>query len=45
MNKVMPGNFKWLSMDVGQAKFTENLCASPFNRETFIQIYLDGQYL
>jgi hypothetical protein len=37
------GNFKWLSIDGGggQAKLTENLRASPFNRETFIQIYLD----
>ncbi len=33
-------------MDGGQAKFTENLRVSPFNREIFIiQIYLDGQYL
>jgi hypothetical protein len=36
----------WFSMDGGQAKFTENLRVSPFNREIFIiQIYLDGQYL
>ncbi len=39
------GNFKWLSMYGVQAKFTENLRASPFSRDTFIQIYLDGQYL
>ncbi len=32
-------------MDVGQAKFTENLRSSPFNRDPLIQIYQDGQYL
>ncbi len=35
MNKVAPGNFKVLLMEGGG----QNLRASPFNRDTFIQIY------
>jgi hypothetical protein len=41
---------KGLSKDGGQAKFTENLCASLYyknvsNEYTFILIHLAGQYL
>jgi hypothetical protein len=42
--------FKRLSEDGGQAKFAENLRASPFNEDlsnatTFSLMYLAGQYL
>ncbi len=45
MNKEELKNWIELSQDGGRWKWAENLNASPFNKDPFIQIHPDGQFL